>query len=790
MTHFFSNLNIVSWNFFIWYAIGLGPILFLLPLRYKREAFLLAPFMGMSLLILVGLFKITVLLTPLAPRTSAAYLVIISISTCLWYWRSYFKIACRNFYHLKLFKLGLIPALFLLASVWMFHNEGFCLLTGGSDQLQYCQNAKQMLEEMHTGSAADVPVPRQNYFVYEMNTRTMPYLKGYRRGAETLLATSSALTQLQYEEAYPATILSLLLTLGLVLGFISRIFLRFSMNTSIILQVTFLSSFYLLLLQVQGSLALITSLAPGLMTLTLLTRISRGPSWRWLLLAAISVATYLAIYIEPALINILLPSLLLIFWQFRLSTGKGYLAAKRFGFISLIVLACAPFAVYSAITSGFGNANAVYQQAFSISEFARNIFQQWQLAPTILGLTSYYDLSSFNNKMAILTANDPWLGLLAFFILCICGLLGYLKTKNRQARLFSIVLSLWALVSILFFLLQKDSLRFTRSLHYAIPFALIGLVALASDYRWPISNSKARWPLFTWFGKFILISFVLLNVYTNTRTIHYFTTFNSSNDPILLHFNEEFAPWKILKNELQLSAIANNPVLLSGFKDTIRPFAIACTIHNQPHVLGSSMNFWSIYSTPHQAKFLFHSVNIPLSEKKYLYAQLLEDKPWAEVLPQLVKRSEQAVVPVGDGFPVEWLDSKDIYPHHVKRIPNIGDVVYRNRFDVNLPPTMTSELKHDSKGLYRVARTSGLVIINENLDKPHKISLSYEGKPGDIKLKIGNHYYQGYRLSNESSTKIEAQVSSENKAKIMLIVIHSVKLRKVEWTLVTQNQIG
>src|SRR5206468_4072769 len=117
----------------------------------------------------------------------------------------------------------------------------------------------QILEEMHTGSAKDIPIPRQNYFIYEMCTRTMPYLKSYRRGAEVLLATLASITPLSIEETFPITVLCALMALGLSLGFIS-LFLKLRLSSTLYLQLIFLSSFYLLEAHLQGSLALIVSL--------------------------------------------------------------------------------------------------------------------------------------------------------------------------------------------------------------------------------------------------------------------------------------------------------------------------------------------------------------------------------------------------------------------------------------------------------------------------------------------------------------------------------------------------
>ena len=70
MTYFFSNIIIAILAFGSWYFTGLGPTYLLLPASLRREGYLLAPLVGMGLLALVGLFEITVLLTPLVPRVN------------------------------------------------------------------------------------------------------------------------------------------------------------------------------------------------------------------------------------------------------------------------------------------------------------------------------------------------------------------------------------------------------------------------------------------------------------------------------------------------------------------------------------------------------------------------------------------------------------------------------------------------------------------------------------------------------------------------------------------------
>ena len=67
MDNFIYNIILGFFSFGIWYFIGLGPTLALLPKTHRREALLLAPLIGLCLLTLIGLIQITLLLSPLTP---------------------------------------------------------------------------------------------------------------------------------------------------------------------------------------------------------------------------------------------------------------------------------------------------------------------------------------------------------------------------------------------------------------------------------------------------------------------------------------------------------------------------------------------------------------------------------------------------------------------------------------------------------------------------------------------------------------------------------------------------
>ena len=783
MSEFFWNAAISIFVFASWYAAGFGPSLILFPRNNRQYIFFLSPLIGLSLLTLIGVFQITVLLTPLTLRANISVLVLITL-LLLCVRRYYFQAIWKSF-HRRLIWLYLIPFALLMTFAWLFHQEGFYLLTGGSDQLQYSQNARQIIEAMHTGSIYDVPVPRQDHFIYEMYTRTLPYIKSYRKGAEVILATTAYITNLTYEEAFPVTILCALLTLGLVIAFISRL-LQLSLSAAIALQAAFLGSFYLLQAHIQGSLALIMSLAPGLASLALMSRMVSAHSRGWLFSTSIVVAAYLSIYSEPALVALILPSILLVILQFSHASSHGFIALKRIVMMYLIVAACSPFAVYSIVINAIGNILPTFHQLIAIgatqaatikTASSESAMQIWALSPPVMGALSYYDTSAFNNRIAQFVAGAPWVGLAGYLILGSCALLGYLKKRNRLVYLFASILVLWMAASLIL-AKQQDYLRLMRSMQYAIPFILFGLVMLASQHHYSQSARQIRVSMVTaWIGKILLGCFILMNAFTMQRTINFITSHTVDDDPILLRLNERWDTWHLLKNELHYSAISNTPVLISGFKETIRPTAIALVIRSQPHVLGTStLQLWPIYTAFMNASWPFsytdfHVFNTRFSKEEFLSVQRRERLPWTEIESRLIDASLQAVVPSGGDYPIEWQNSRDVFSPRVKQFLNIGDVVYRHQYAVNLKNEMMSSLKRDGLGPFRLLWKSGPIMINDQSNAKQSLVLTYEGKNADITLKIGNQEYNG-QLDNDNRIKISADVAPEDIKNVHLLFEH------------------
>lgn len=690
---FFYNIIIFAWSFAIWYFSGLGPSLLLLPQGYRSQVFLLAPLIGMSLLTLVGMFEISVLLIPFSPWLNIFVFILITSIVCLKTYRIEFFIVWKKFRKNLIWALWpVLPLIIIFA--WLFHNSALHLLVGSSDQLQYCENARQILEEMHKGSTLDVPIARQEYFVYEVNTHFLPYLKYLRRGAEILLASTKATSGLSYYQAFPVTICSAFLTLLLSLNFLGRSF-HLSRNYCLLLQLAFFCSFYFFLLHVQGSLAMLTGMAPGLMTLALLAKILKKFSWRWLFLTAIVFAAYLSIYSEPALINIVLPLAVFLVWQLIHSRKRFFTALRSISTLYTLVFLLAPFAIYSVIVNAVINITDVNSTSQHLSLLSENVLKMWDVAAVILGIISYYDISHINGLLRHAVTVKPIIALVAFVVFYISALLGYLKSRQLLARLMLIPLTLWILVSCIT-VQGQDYLRFVRSLHYIMPFAIIGVVLLSAktQNRWYLNKQLLSMKVISTLAMSILIFFIGINGYTDLRTIHFITSHETKNDPILLRFEEQEASWQQLKDELKVSALHHAPVLISGFQETIRPLAISIILRDQPHVLGESiLSFWHLYSLsplynnssretngfwPFSYED-FSMFNTRFSADELRKIKQRESRPWDILEADLVKNSEQAVIPIDQSYPIEWLNSKDKYIFRSKKLPNICQIIYRQK---------------------------------------------------------------------------------------------------------------
>src|SRR5262249_52558049 len=154
--------------------------------------------------------------------------------------------------------------------------------------------------------------------------------------------------------------------------------------------------------------------------------------------------------------------------------------------------------------------------------------------------------------------------------------------------------------------------------------------------------------------------------------------------------------------------------------------------------------------------------------------------PWPSLLPRLVERSVQAVVPTGHGFPEEWADDQDIYPPRRAHFENLCDILYRYEHALTLAPGMTGPLAHDSEGNYRSLIASGSILVRDHDGSPHLLSLQYDGDAGAVKVRVGERTHAGTQTGPDRA-QILVRVGPDE-SDLALTVDGAIKLRSITWT--------
>jgi len=236
----------------------------------------------------------------------------------------------------------------------------------------------------------------------------------------------------------------------------------------------------------------------------------------------------------------------------------------------------------------------------------------------------------------------------------------------------------------------------------------------------------------------VLVTLVILNFDSVSRTVRFITSHTVKNDPILRRFDPSTPDWVALREELSPSA--QTPILFSGFKNTVYPNLIASGIRPFPHFLGSSISsFWRILTESNDA------MCYDVCDRRYTsrlgnkeMRKFLTPPNWKTVIPDFVNRSEQAIIPVGDPFPVEWEAWKDIFSPRRYTFINMCDVVYKHEFSIRFGAGIFGERKKDSFGYYRVLLRSGNIYPDHSsgdcfklrviADRPDSVEFRADGR--------------------------------------------------------------
>jgi hypothetical protein len=778
------NLALLLYAAGIWFVCGYGFVRAMLPRRSWGEASLLAPLAGLCLLGFAGLLELGVLYVPLYPLANVVGLASGSLVLALWAGRR----PAVGVSGRELLLLLAVPLVVLVCFASLFRREGFHLLVGSQDQIQYCDNARHMLYVMHTDSPLDVPVARQDHYLADSNTRVLPYLKRYRRGAEINLATLMALTGCSAEAAFPLTVGASLLTLGLTLAFLGRCCLRLRWGACVVLQFVFLTSYHLILLHYQGSLAHLLGVPILLAVVGLAPRAFRSGAPGRLALTGLMAGSVLSFYSEPALVGLIVPFALLAGWRLWKDRRRARLAL-RFACLVVLIGSVSPTGVFSLVKNTTTNLQVLGQQlqapgvaaqtgeqADPLSAFLQSPL--WANMHVLLGVSSYYDQSPVNHALASYARSRPWLGLLVPVVLWAVALLGLLRRRSAVARLFALILLAWV-GSCVLFAHAGDFLRCCRSSQYALPYALVGIVVLSFGNSFGSKRSlRCLVPALGWSARAVLLVFVVANTWTAIRTFRYTVGHNASNDGIVFRVQPDRREWITLREQLCDSCDA--PVLLAGYRDTIRPHLLANGIQPARHFVGASiLSFWPLMSTTEKpASQPYSDLNTRLTEAQYHDHIARENQMWGNVVPGFLESSVQALVPRGHGYPTEWTRWSDVFPPRILTGHPYCDVVYKTEHAIELSPV--GERSCDERGPYRLLGERGFLSFQ---DTPAfvRLTLRHEGNVGDVELVADGVETTEVVLSPRGEVALAAIVDITKPIEVRRVSDREVKLRSLSW---------
>ena len=777
------NVGLLLWVGLVWTACGFGFVRAMLPRRGRWEAVLLAPLVGLCLLGFLGLLELAVLYVPLKPWLNAAALGSVSAALAVTAGRRDRASAGLKPKHLAV--LCLVPLLCALALARVYQPQGFHLLLGSQDQIQYCDNARHILESMNTGTEDDVPVARQDHLVADFCTRHLPYLKAYRRGAEVTLATTAAVTGVSPEAAFPVTVGAGLLTLGLSLAFLGRCLLRLRLAACVLLQLLVLGGNHVTLLHYQGSLAHLLALPMFLLVLPVSVRAVRtgAPSWR--LLSGLLCGSLLSFYHEPTAVVLFAPLGLYVGWRLCAARRRGRLLFNVLT-VALIAAAVSPLGSGALFESVTKNLEAVRKGVKSPASAAPSQEPPrvthapfWAQTAIPLGVASYYDDSARNVRLMTSYGTPAWRGCAACGLLWVLGALGLLRRRGATTRLFALVLLAWAGAAFVF-VHTGDYLRFFRAVQYSLPYALVGLVLLTRAPGRPVTLTNwPRWPL-VGAVRLALVLFLSVNLFTLARTARYTRAHDAHNDPVVYRFDDTSADWVALRRQLADSGGA--PVLLSGFRDTIRPHILSIGTRPAPHFLGDSIaRFWPLPKLQEEYRIdpdeLYRELGTRMSPERFRREHARQRRPWAELTPEYLERSVQAMVPPGHGYPEEWEAWSDVLPPLVVRGHPYCDVVYKTRTAATL--ASAGDRQRDERGPYRLLGPVSDLTLRD-ATRAVRLVLRHDGGPGDVEVAVNDvPFRDGAFLSPYGPWEMSVVVPAGARVQVRKTGAGDLKLRKV-----------
>jgi len=480
----------------------------------------------------------------------------------------------------------LVPLFYTLGFAAIFAPSGFHLLVGSQDQLQYALNAEHLLHHQHTGDTLDQLVGRPDHWLLDSVTHELMYNQGYRKGAEIILAVVAGLTGLNSWQAFPITIAIAFLTLLSSLLFVGKQ-LGFSVNKQLLLQATFAVSFYFSLLHLQGSLANLLSI-PLFLSVQVtgakaLSGISEQEDKYWAILTGGLAASTFVFYSDVAFVATIAP--LAIYLVFKVFTNQQ--TVKRLTKLTFIILLVLLLGGHQSLYSTFQVTFIHMKDVVTPSGFGAEISQSAFLSAlgSCLGFFTFFDNSVLNGILAQFAVNYFLFLPICYLTIISFAIIGLKRNDSPAAKtlLISIVIFLLIATATLF---QQDTLRFTRTIGYLVPFLLIGIVAICVEPSLA-HITHVKHDRFQISGLYILAAFFFFNYLSSSATFSHIFLYDQRSDPIVKRLNPAEATWVKFRHEL--TPLLNTPILIAGFEDTINPHIIASAIEPLPSYLGSDI---------------------------------------------------------------------------------------------------------------------------------------------------------------------------------------------------------
>jgi hypothetical protein len=587
---------------------------------------LLAPSLGMALTISLLTLYVNVPLLAFPPRIFLTSLVALAFFI-------------ERYFHTKESKknlnadkedwlLFLVPAVYFLFQAFFYARNGIFMLSGGEDELAYAQGADHLLKFQNTGHVLDTLVPRMGHLLRDEIILPLSYVISIRRGAEFLLASSSQLLGLNSFQAFAILCSFLTLNLGLCLGFLGRKIYGLSPKLVVLLQLLVLTCCHVFLLQIQGSLANISSLCFFLLSLSMgsmLLRAGKGSA----LLAALLVSATILFYSEVSLILCVAPLTLALFYDLwrEKALGKRSFWGKTFPIFLVGVILFTHLGLYSFFRNIWDNFRVV-----STAGASKASLDPAHYNPTLAGI---YGLASIFTE----TAWNEWLHrilikhrlLLSLLVAAWALLLSVLSLRIRKYKVSALGFAC-AIVLILGALLygKGELLRFARLNQYFLLPALLCSFALAFEKT---LAKSLRMALLTALGLFFAIN--LFNFFSYHERLF---GLSALQDKRIKRLNPEAPAWKNLRRLLSEDGAA--PVMLEDFGETPLPHAIATMIEPHESFLGPKMRaYWDFLpksgSPGHSTKTQYFRLQRSSFERDrhWVYPE------WRKVFSELESRS-------------------------------------------------------------------------------------------------------------------------------------------------------